>query len=263
MKHLIGKAILTALVPVIACFSALAQTTPAAADRVHLKSGQTHEGIIVEQKPGESVRLWRTASADTLTFEMEEIDRITKILTAPPGAAAAQTPPPVVVRCPFNDHPWTLGVQFATGGGDYPAFGLSAALLKRFPQQHAALGLGIGYLGQEGGGVGTIPLTVQGTFEPASGLKGRLGAQTYLELGYSFNLGDQYFDERAQTEVRYGNGLHLNAGLRFRVNILRNTALCFDLGFARHTSALRAVATGDKVRTKAWNNILLRGSVFF
>lgn len=241
--------------------TATAQTTPAATDVVHLTSGQTHRGIVIEQKPGESIRLWRTVEGDTLTFGMDEIERIVKVLPGTEAASAGLTAHP---NNAFNNNPWSTALQLSVGGGDHALGGVGAVVLRNFNRQRAHLGLGLSFVGDINyGSTSSLGLVIHGSREFSTSRKGRFGSLAFLDLGYAFNLGKPYYDGKALAEVRYGNGLHLHTGLRFRVNVLRNTGLWVDLGYLRHTSTLRTVAEGDKVRQKAWNMAVLRGSIFF
>lgn len=52
-----------------------------AEDKVIMLDNTVHEGIIIEQKPGEHIKILRIPQKDTLTLSMESIDRIEKILT--------------------------------------------------------------------------------------------------------------------------------------------------------------------------------------
>lgn len=247
-----------------ACTSRLsAQGQVAAQDQVFLKTGASYSGIIVEQKPGESIRLWRTAEADTLMFDMETIDRITKIV---PLASTATTTPAATITPlkTFNSSPWKVALQAGTGGGDYPVATLGASVYRYFPRQRAWLGLGAQYIGdQSSRGTSSLPVFVHGTYELATPWKGRLATGVFAELGYSFNMDERYFDDATQATLRYGNGLHSYAGLRFRVNILRNAGIWADLGYLRHSSRLSFDDTGEKARVQSWNVFLLRGSIFF
>ncbi len=231
------------------------QQSPAATDMVHLKSGQAYQGIIVEQRPGESIRLWRTVESDTLTVTMDSIDRITRIVAPPP----IPKPPRV-----FDDAHWNVALQVGVGGGDYPFGGLGATVQKHFPRQRSWLGIGVHYYGDKSDfGAYTIPIALHGSYELRTDLQGRFGTLVFLDAGYSINITGNYFDEKTQAQLKYGNGLHTYGGLRFRLNVLRNTGIWADIGYFRHTSTLRYVTTNEKARVKAWNMFLFRGSVFF
>lgn len=52
-----------------------------AEDRVIMLENTIYEGIIIEQKPGEHIKILRLPEKDTLTLSMESIDRIEKIIT--------------------------------------------------------------------------------------------------------------------------------------------------------------------------------------
>lgn len=264
MKTLIEKASLMLLFLVAVFSSASAQTNPTATDKVHLKSGQAYEGIIVEQKPGESVRLWRTAEADTLLFIMDSIDRITKIVPTTGTAGASTGVATTLPARRFNANPLSVALQVSNGGGDYSVIGFGAIIQKHFPDERAWAGVGLHYLGaQNGNGVNTMPIVYHSSYELTSGGKGRLGTLGFLDLGYSVNLGDNYFDEIAQVNVKYSNGFYFNTGLRFRVNVLRNSGVWFDLGYLYQTSKLRNVETNQKLRTKSWHVFQVKGAVFF
>lgn len=241
----------------------LSLSAQTATDAVHLTTGEIHRGIIVEQKPGASIRLWRTAEGDTLTFEMESIDHIARL--APTGATAASPAQiPVPVPTGVNTSDWAIALQFLTGGGDHSIAGMGATVQRRLNNDRSWLGLGLTFVGDENNyGTHSLGLAVHGSHEFSTGLKGRFGALAFADLGYSFNLGNDYYDAFYQETLRYGNGLHLQTGLRFRINVLRNAGIWLDLSYLRHTSALRVAAGNDKVADKAWNMFCLRGSVFF
>ena len=52
-----------------------------AEDRVIMLDNAIYEGIIIEQKPGEHIKILRLPEKDTLTLSLESIDRIEKIIT--------------------------------------------------------------------------------------------------------------------------------------------------------------------------------------
>ncbi len=265
MKAQTGIFFLPALIQLFWTSCLVAQTTPPAADAVHLISGHIHRGIIVEQIPGASIRLWRTTEGDTLAFEMDEIERIAKIVPAA-GEQAAQFASPAIEpkTSGVNTSAWATALQFSTGGGDHSIVGMGATVQRRLNNQRSWLGLGLSFVGDENNyGTHSLGLAAHSSHEFSTGLKGRFGVLAFADLGYSFNLGNDYFDEQAQATLRYGNGLHLQTGLRFRINLLRNAGIWLDLSYLRNTSTLRIAANNDKVADKAWNMFCLRGSIFF
>lgn len=240
---------------------ALAQSQfTSSTDVVHLKTGQTHQGLIIEQKPGESISLWRSAEADTLTFAMDVIDRITKAVPTPVQSKQSLISP----KHGFNTNPWSFALQASNGGGDYSVIGFGGILQKRFPTQRATLGLGLHYLGaQNGYGVNTMPIVLHSSYEFSSGWKGRFGSLGFLDLGCSVNMGNNFFDEANQVNVKYGNGLYFNTGVRFRINVLQNTGVWFDIGYLYQNSKLTNVEDNKKLQTKAWHVFQVKGALFF
>jgi hypothetical protein len=242
-----------------------AQVRPVAQDRVYLRSGDVYTGIIVEQIPGESIRLWRSMEADTLQFTMESIARITKAMTEPestnPDSLKTEFEKP---QPQFNLSPWKISFQFGAGGGDYPVAILGAGVYKYFPVQRAWLGINAAWLGdQSSRGASSVPVLLHGSIELANSMKGRLATGVFAEAGYSFNLADAFFDEKTQSVLKHGDGMHTNIGVRFRLNVMQNVGIWLDVGYTRHTSTLRNSVTDMKAGVKDWNLAVFRGSVFF
>lgn len=267
MRHLRNPFFLLAFLLSTTLGAAFAQTQSAAMDVVYLKSGQSYQGIIIEQKPGESIRLLRSAESDTLLFTMDSIDRITKAIPAANASAVATTTPPTEMPAQprqFNTNSLSVALQVSTGGGDYSVLGFGAIVQKYFPDERAWSGVGLHYLGDQNNyGVNTMPIVLHNSYEIVSGAKGRLGTLGFLDLGCAINLSDNYFDELAQTTVKYGNGWYFNTGLRFRVNVLKNSGIWLDLGYLFQNSKLRDAETNKKLRTKSWNVFQIKGAVFF
>lgn len=55
-------------------------TAQTSQDAVYLTNQKFYQGIVIEQKPGEYIRLLRLPERDTLQFEMDDIDRIVKLM---------------------------------------------------------------------------------------------------------------------------------------------------------------------------------------
>lgn len=234
-------------------------------DAVHLHTGQIYQGIIIEQKPGESIRLLRNVEGDTLTLDMESIERIVKVVAAPQPVTPASPATPPMQPSRTNTGLWATAVQVTTGGGDHSVVGLGMAVQRRLNNRRSWVGLGLSYFGDQNNyGPNSIALALHSSHELSSGWKDRLGALVFADLGYSmFPSGNTMYDEASQASVNPGGGLHLQTGLRFRVNVLRNAGLWFDLSYLRHSSTLRKVENDEKVGNRAWNMVALRGSVFF
>jgi hypothetical protein len=67
---------------VILCFLSIQSFAQpgVATDRIVLHDQRVHEGVILEQIPGERILLYRTATKDTLTIEMDDISRMIRIV---------------------------------------------------------------------------------------------------------------------------------------------------------------------------------------
>jgi hypothetical protein len=118
---------------VILCFLSIQSFAQpgVATDRIVLHDQRVHEGVILEQIPGERILLYRTATKDTLTIEMDDISRMIRIV---PGSgrksAESLKEKPAKARSDFK--PYNISsvygmVHYARGGGDYAiqGFGLS------------------------------------------------------------------------------------------------------------------------------------------
>ncbi len=263
MKQFTTRPLLPLLLLTFCATWSMAQTAPAAVDAVQLKSGKIHQGLIIEQTPGESIRLWRNPEADTLMFQMDEIDRIAKIVVPPPTAGSPSMQTPASPARTFNDNPWKVALQASVGGGDYSLVGMGAAIQKSMPGNRAWVGIGAYYIGDQNNyGTSTIPIVLHASYALNQSGK-RFAALVFLDAGYSINLGGTKFDEIAQANLKHGNGLHTYGGLRFQVNALRNAGIWLDLGYLRHSSTIRFEADNKKHSTQVWNAFMMRGSLFF
>lgn len=264
MKSLLVKIQLFTL-PLIAWTNLLnAQTSAPETDAVYLNSGQVYRGLIIEQRPGASIRLWRAPQGDTLSFDMDIIDRITKITasSAPMVETLVKSTPTKIFRT--NTKSWATALQVMVGGGDHSVGGAGIVVQRRLDNNRSWAGLGLTFVGDVNNyGTHALGIIAHGSHEFSSGWNNRLGALAFMDLGYSYNLGGEYIDDQSQSLYHYGNGLHLFTGLRFRLNVLHNAGIWLDMGFLRHTSKIRAVEDNAKIGTKGWNMINFRGSIFF
>lgn len=255
------------LLPVLALFLlpalSLSQTP---SDEVHLLSGLVHKGIVIEQKPGESIRLLRLPQGDTLTFAMDEIDRITRILPV----AESQTKPPSLNQSPvepqFNSRQNIVMVQGSIGGGDYSFEGFGLTLSHRLNARGKTwLGLGVHYIGYTDEGADAVqifPLMADFRQEFNRSRNGRFSTQVFLDAGYVFSITGNGADQYG--EFKYGNGWAFNPGIAFKINILRNAGLMLDIGWMHHGGPRQWLPPTDEMKDyKNWNNILFRGSLFF
>lgn len=248
----------------IAAQSSLFAQAAAAQDAVYLLDARAHQGIIIEQKPGEHIKLLRLPEGDTLQFEMEQIDYIAKIMQKTPvqaQAEAEQAPRPA-----FNQRQNFLMIHGWTGGGDYAFQGLGISLNHRLAER-TEVGLGAHYLGQTSTNSlhdrQTIPLTADFRYAFSRSRNGRFSTHLAISAGYNFTLNRNYFDPGENSELSVSDGLYFSPGVAFRANILPNVGLMIDLGYQLSTGRVSLAETGQELRRKNWNNLAIRGSLFF
>jgi hypothetical protein len=258
---------------VILCFLSIQSFAQpgVATDRIVLHDQRVHEGVILEQIPGERILLYRTATKDTLTIEMDDISRMIRIVPEPaesPKSVKKETGKTGSDFKPYNISSVYGMVHYARGGGDYAiqGFGLSFGSNTYWGLQ---LGISAQYLAGEAvedqtqPARQTVPLGLDARYIIKSSRQGRFTTLLAVSGGYNFTLNGQYFDEAYQTNFKIGNGVFFHPGIAFRVNLWQNTGLMFDIGYLFNSASLTHVASGEKTRQLAWHNILLRGSFFF
>jgi hypothetical protein len=233
----------------------------------------SHDGVILEQVPGERLVFYRLAQKDTLTINIENISRMIRLVPGIAENSAEVKENPIKSRSfkPFNTAPAYVMLHYATGGGSggdyiFHGFGLSVGA-------NTYWGLQVGFSAQYFSGesnVGqwqpsrqTVPLGLDARYIIKSAGNGRFTTLLAVSGGYNFTLNGQYYDEAYQTNFKIGNGVFFHPGIAFRVNLWQNTGLMFDIGYLFNSASLTHVASGEKTRQLAWHNILLRGSFFF
>lgn len=276
MKRIIFKNILLAglFLPVFGRLAA--QNAPAPTDAVHLVSGKMYSGIVIEQKPGESIRLWHLPEGDTLLLPMDEIERIVKIL---PQANTVSTSGPVAAKssgagmsmteskADYNTKRYYVMVHGMTGGGNYSFAGFGVSLSYLLSNHKTSLGLGAHYIGDNSTGNFTLetvqmfPIMAEFRHEFKTSANGRFGTALYCNAGYVVNITGNANDQNG--EIEYKNGWALNPGIGLRMNILRNLGLMLDLGWMHHVNRLNWLPPAVQSEQKSWNNFILRGTLFF
>jgi len=238
-------------------------------DAVHLLSGQTYEGIVIEQRPGISIQLWHLPQGDTLIFTMDEIERITRILPSFVPSATTDSLTPALLTVPFHRN--VVMVHACIGGGDYPFGGLGLTLSRRLGQQGKTwVGFDARYIGNTATGgndfgidaIQNFPLLADLRQEFRRSKNGRFSILVFVEVGYVISITGNSVDQYG--EIKYGNGWAFHPGIAFKINLSRNAGLMLDLGWMHHTGSrhwLPPATVPDDVKT--WNNGLVRGSIFF
>ncbi len=237
-----------------------------AQDAVFLNNQLSYNGIVVEQKPGEYIRLLRLPEHDTLQFSMDSIDRIVKIFDTKP---AAENPPATTEPLKkFNQNKHQVMVHAYAGGGDYSLGGFGISVNRNFSDRWQ-LGLGAHYIGQNGSYNATypeqqiVPVTVDARYKFTQTPSGRFATLLSLSTGYNFMLKKSYFDPDQNININVRNGLFFNPSIAFRANLLPNAGLMFDVGYQLTTSTLFDAQNNEKITKKQWRNFAIRGTLFF
>ncbi len=238
----------------------------AAQDLVYLSNKQAHRGIVIEQKPGEYIRLLRLPESDTLQFSMEEIDRIVKILPSTNAVDAKNTDVSPEPEKRYNQNKYMAMLHFYAGGGKYALSGLGMGIGRSFNDRWHA-GLGLSYIAQTSSNTfpnqQIVPLTADFKFKISESPSGRLATLFALSTGYCFSLDNRQFDSGLNTNIRITDGVFFNPSIAFRLNILRNAGIMFDLGYQFSSGNIYNVETGALMDKRTWHNFAARGSLFF
>ncbi len=252
---------------IVLCFFFLGLTknqmnAQAAQDIVLLNNGQHHQGIVIEQKPGEYIRLLRLPERDTLQFGLDAIDRIIKIV--PPD-----TSNPVSATAPerrFNQNKYIAFLHTYMGGGKYALGGVGMSVSRSFGDRWHA-GLGLHYIGQTSTNTfpnqQIVPVTADFRFKISESKSGRLATLFGVSTGYNFSIDNKQFDSGLASEIRITDGIFFNPSLAFRVNFARNAGLMLDLGYQLTSGNIYHVETGNLLYKRTWHNFAARGSIFF
>lgn len=258
--------IILSLIFLVSCFAnTQAQTT--AQETVFLTNQSSYSGIVVEQKPGEYIRLLRVPELDTLQFHMDSIERVVRI-TAPAPVAAEDALPPTEPHKRFNQNPHIVMLHGYVGGGDYSLGGFGVTFSHNLHNRWW-VGLGAHYIGQTGSYNATypdrqiVPITADLRWNFSQSGSGRFVSMLALNAGYYFGLNNRYRDENLGIEVHARNGLFFNPSVAFRANVLPNAGLMLDLGYQLTTSSLFDTGNDTLIKRKQWHNFALRGTVFF
>src|SRR5690349_19838998 len=123
------------------------QAQTAVQDAVILNSQRQFNGIIVEQKPGQYIRLLRLPEHDTLQFLMDSIDRIVKIVnTTAASESASLTTEPLKK---YNQKKHIMMIHGYLGCGYYSFSGFGLTMVRSFADRWH-VGAGVHYIGQTG-----------------------------------------------------------------------------------------------------------------
>ncbi len=243
-------------------FTAIAQLAPR--DRVLLTDGTFYDGIVIEQKPGEHIRLLRLPESDTLTVALNDIDKLIRLMQDENPAPESQLIDHGTAGF-FNTSDIVLMIHGWSGGGDYEFAGFGLGVAYRL-KPRLETGLAVHYLGSLYSPEPDrylIPLTATVRYRLSSSARGRFSSLAAINAGYGFTLNRRFFDAALETELEMSNGLYLNPALGFRMNVLNNAGLMLEIGYQMTTSNMRDTSSGETLRRKMWHNLAVGGTLFF
>jgi hypothetical protein len=223
-------------------------------DRVVLKNGNKVEGTIIEQRPGESIKIVSLKTTpDTLTFTMEEIDVIQKIENSQIQSNVPMNPETKSTTTSDNNNQFTgwhhqnktgrtrfsLNARFATEGSDlfpeasYISFLIGASIHKTIGNSFE-IGPRIDF-----GPVDEYPSFIKNlVIEPKLDMRYRLGTSSnWLEYSLVANVGTTIFKEKSgitanNQEFVLGTDLNYALGIGLKFYIIGNTGITLDIGYA-------------------------------
>lgn len=246
-------------------------------DLVQLKNGTSVRGIIIEQRPGEFIRVLQIPSQDTVKIMLMEIETLLKIVPNVNESEIIHNLPypqdtvnkPLVdntVKDGFNQHLFQVRINMARLFLDYAGEGYGFSLHRKIGSTTYA-GVGFSYF------KGRINLPYQdrkslaffGEFSHDIGLstKGRLGFRGGLGLGYNIDFSESYFDLDANVNAKLSNGLFAHPHVGLRMNLTKNTGLLFDIGYQYIHANLQSLTTKEKIEGRNWSSTVFRISLFF
>jgi hypothetical protein len=235
-------------------------------DQVLMEDGTRHDGLIVEQKPGEYIRLWRQAVGDTLTLIMDDIDRMLRIAPESTTDPTDRAPDAIPADRDFGSNRFMVLLRGSTGGGDYAFHGAGMAVGLRIGHG-LEIGLGAQYFGQYSDNTipqrQLIPLTLDLRYRLNTSPGGRFASLISLESGLAFSLNKDYFDWGRNRPVSIRNGFYLHPALAFQVYLVPNFGLLLDVGYQFNSGQVVPFEGGGPLTTKRYSNAIVRGSLFF
>lgn len=230
-------------------------------DKVFLLDSTSYTGKVVEQKPGDYIRLAILNTTDTFTFRMVEIDKLIKV---PGGTEDLESS--IKVEQGFNNNQYFVNLGGSRGGGDVAYSGLGIGIGYRL-NSRLSLGIHAEYLGESGVGISApyqwqkIPVMAEVRYELQRHYEGRGAIYLHSAIGYSATLDDEFQDPDTGVMFDVTDGVAFKVGLGYRVNIFRNTGLLIDLNYLYIRDETRE---GNRlIKTNKWSNFNISAKLFF
>jgi hypothetical protein len=246
-------------------------------DIVRLKDGKEIRGFIIEQSPGQFIKVLQLPSRDTVKIDLSEIETLLKIVTQFEEKKIQDTMQVQKEIAPllaldttkinfFNQHLFQARLNFSEIFGNYPGEGFGMSLHRSLYSQFK-LGLGFCYFSARI----IIPYEYRRSFafftEAEHNLNlstsGRFGFFSGLALGYNVDFTPIYKDKYLLQEVALSNGLYFHPRVGFRVNFSKNTGILLDVGYQYIHSNPIDPLTDIKLDSRNWSSVIFRFSLFF
>ena len=255
----------------------------ASKDRVILKNGKKIEGNIIEQRPGESIRIVAQNNIpDTLLFTMDEIEVIQKIENPPAQSTNSDSPDVKLTKNSNSKTPtdrnvqhysrstrFSINARFASEGSSifpdaiYNSFLVGVAIHRTFGS-----GFEIGPR-LDFGPVDEYPTLIENlVIEPKLDMRYRIGAASnWLEYSLVGNIGATIFKEKSGfttdgQEFLLDTGLNYSIGIGLKFNIIGNTGITLDLGYASTRRKFNKLDNGVGINDNG-GGLFIQTSLYF
>lgn len=231
------------LVLSIICSMSIAQTE--GPDIVELKNGVIHQGTIIEQRPGQLLKLWQQPSNDTLLIQYADI----LVLRSVPSNEQA-----------FNQNTYSLFFAYSLNGGSWHHHEFGAGILMRLtPRIQVGLGAylqgGIPYFYNASVFTGEFKYVLQSSFD------GRLSLVSSCSMGYVNFLNSERYEDNVNTYT--SNGIYVSPSVGYRINFSKNIGMMIGLGYQYMGGTNRRKSNDEKLGTLHLSSLSVKASIFF
>lgn len=228
-------------------------------DQIVTMDDSVHTGQVIEQKPGVYIKLLTRSTNDTATFLMDEIKHLKKVFDEAvhePVKLTDESTKEVRTISPF--------VSYAQGGGDENFVGLGIGFNYRFNRAFS-MGLKVQYFGDPSRDNRPvhwqkIPVSLSTTYKLAEFPKSKSAFYIRNDIGYSFTLNGDYSDQGV-SGYKVSNGLYLNPGLGYEINVFKNMGLYLDLSYCLIQQ--KTMLDDQILRRQNVDNAMLTVGMFF
>jgi len=233
-------------------------------DQVVMEDGRKLDGLIIEQKPGAHLSLWRPDEGDTLVLHMDQIDRILRITAPMISQTDPEKMPEEIKEVKYGTNRFTTLIRGAHGGFTYGFHGAGLAIGMRI-HPGIEIGLGAQYFGEYTNNAfhQIMPLCLESRFRLYRSKSGRFERLFSLETGINFSLNKYFWNHERGEFLSIRNGYYLHPALGFKIYLFPNLGLILDLGYQLNTGHLHTYDTKERLGYKRYHNAIVRGSLFF